>query len=200
MKKELLLIFTKNPELGKVKTRLAASVGDQIALDIYNFLLNHTHKITQNLSCEKAVYYSDKVDYNDMWKENEYQKYQQKGAGLGERMQHAFTNSFKNGYKKVVIIGSDIFELHSYHIDEAFKKLDTNDVVVGPAKDGGYYLLATKILHPKLFKNKNWGTTTVLKNTMQNLSKVNVHLLEELNDIDIIEDIENHPTFAHFLN
>jgi len=200
MKKELLLIFTKNPELGKVKTRLAASVGDQIALDVYNFLLDYIHKITQNLSCEKAVYYSVKVDYNDIWKENEYQKYQQKGAGLGERMQHAFLNSFKNGYNKVVIIGSDIYELHSYHIDEAFKKLDANDVVIGPAKDGGYYLLAMKTLHPKLFKNKDWGTTTVLKDTMQNLSKANVHLLEELNDIDRIEDIQDNPIFTHFLN
>jgi rSAM/selenodomain-associated transferase 1 len=199
MTKNLVLIFTRNPELGKVKTRLAKSVGNETALEIYKFLLNKTKEVTQNLDCNKAVYYSVKVRENDIWDENSYQKHQQEGIDLGIRMQHAFKNSFDTGYKKVIIVGSDLYDLTPNHINEAFNKLDTNDVVIGPAEDGGYYLLGMKTLHPNIFENKDWGTSSVRKDTLKDLQEVNVHLLDELNDVDVIEDIENHPAFTHFL-
>ena len=71
--KELLFVFVRNPELGKVKTRLAVTIGNQKALDIYIFLLQHTKQVTQNLPCDKAVYYSVKVKENDFWNEDSYQ-------------------------------------------------------------------------------------------------------------------------------
>ncbi len=200
MSKNLLLIFTRNPELGKAKTRLAKSVGDETALEIYKFLLNRTKEVTQDLSCDKAVYYSVKVRNNDIWDAKVYQKHQQEGEDLGFRMQNAFQNSFNIGYDKVMIIGSDLYDLTPNHINEAFNKLDNNDVVIGSAEDGGYYLLGMKNLQPNIFENKAWGTETVRKDTLNDLQKVSVHLLEELNDVDVIEDIENHPAFQKFLN
>ena len=199
MSKNLLLIFTRNPELGKTKTRLAKSIGNETALAIYKFLLHKTNQVTQNLLCDKAVYYSVKIRRDDIWNEKIYQKHQQKGEDLGIRMQNAFQYAFDTGYKKVVIIGSDLYDLTENHINKAFQKLDTNDVVIGPAEDGGYYLLGMKTLQAAVFVNKNWGTSTVRKDTLKDLEKVNVHLLEQLNDVDVIEDIENHPAFAHFL-
>jgi rSAM/selenodomain-associated transferase 1 len=199
MSKNLLLIFTRNPELGKAKTRLAKSVGDETALEIYKFLLDKTKEVTQNISCDKAVYYSVKVRDNDIWDTNIYQKHQQKGEDLGIRMQNAFKNSFDAGYEKVMIVGSDLFDLTPNHINQAFDKLNTNDVLIGPAEDGGYYLLGMKKLQPNIFQNKEWGTSTVRKDTLNDLQKVTVHLLDELNDVDVIEDIENHEAFQQFL-
>ncbi|MCH3881863.1 TIGR04282 family arsenosugar biosynthesis glycosyltransferase [Tenacibaculum aquimarinum] len=199
MSKNLLLIFTRNPELGKAKTRLAKSVGDETALEIYKFLLNKTKEITQNLTCDKAVYYSVKIRENDIWNSNIYQKHQQFGEDLGFRMQNAFKNSFEAGYQKVMIIGSDLYDLSPSIIEDAFSKLNTNDAILGPAEDGGYYLLGMKTLQPNIFENKAWGTSTVRAETLNDLKKVNVHLLQELNDVDVIEDIENHPAFQKFL-
>ena len=79
-----------------------------------------------------------------------------------------------------------------------FDYLDKNDVVIGPAKDGGYYLLGMKNLHPSLFKNKAWGTSTVLKNTLDNLKEMDFSILEPLNDIDTFEDLKDYPQLKKF--
>ncbi|WP_271407179.1 TIGR04282 family arsenosugar biosynthesis glycosyltransferase [Tenacibaculum soleae] len=199
MSKNLLLIFTRNPELGKAKTRLAKTVGDETALEIYKFLLNKTNQVTKNLSCDKAVYYSVKVRKNDIWDATIYQKQQQNGNDLGARMQNAFKNSFDTGYEKVMIIGSDLYDLTPKIIESAFLKLNSNDVVIGPAEDGGYYLLGMNVLQPHIFQNKEWGTSSVRKETLANLKDKKVHLLTMLNDVDVFEDIENHPAFQQFL-
>ncbi|WP_298997166.1 TIGR04282 family arsenosugar biosynthesis glycosyltransferase [uncultured Tenacibaculum sp.] len=198
--KNLLLIFTRNPELGKVKTRLAKTIGDEAALDIYKFLLEHTKQVTQNLSCNKAVYYSVKVRENDIWDASVYQKHLQDGNDLGIRMHNAFQQAFSTGYKKVVIIGSDLPELTSEHINVAYEKLNSNDVVMGPAEDGGYYLLGMKKLHANIFQHKDWGTSTVRKDTLNDLQNESVFLLETLNDVDVFDDIKNNPIFNQFLN
>ncbi|WP_299105313.1 TIGR04282 family arsenosugar biosynthesis glycosyltransferase [uncultured Tenacibaculum sp.] len=198
MSKNLLLIFTRNPELGKVKTRLAKTVGDQAALDIYKFLLNHTKEVTQNLNCDKAVYYSVKIRENDIWSTSTYQKHAQFGVDLGIRMQNAFEQAFEKKYEKVLIIGSDLFDLKEKHIEEAFEMLDSNDVVIGPAEDGGYYLLGMKTLYSSVFHNKQWGTSTVRQDTLNDLQNVSVHLLETLNDVDVFDDIKDNATFNQF--
>ena len=197
--KNLLIIFTRNPILGKVKTRLAKTVGDKTALDIYTFLLKKTKEITLDSPCDKVVYYSEKIIKNDIWNCNSFRKEVQFGEDLGAKMKNSFYDAFENNYRKVVLIGSDIYDLESYHINEAFKKLETNDVVMGPALDGGYYLIGLKKMHPKIFDNKRWGSSTVRKDTLKNLEKVDVHLLPVLNDVDVIEDIEHHPAFTKFL-
>jgi hypothetical protein len=199
MSKNLLLIFTRNPALGKVKTRLAKTVGNETALEIYKFLIQKTKEITQNLTCDKAVYYSEKVRENDLWDREIYKKNQQFGEDLGIRMKNAFETSFKNGYQNVVIIGSDLYDLSSQDIEHAFKELEENDVVIGPAEDGGYYLLGMKEPHNNVFQNKSWGTSSVKEETLNDLKNKKVHLLKEFNDVDLFEDIEHHPAFQHFL-
>ena len=199
MPKNLLLVFTRNPELGKVKTRLAKTVGNATALKIYIFLLERTRDISVKVSADKAVYYSVKVRENDIWDASIFQKHQQVGEDLGIRMLHAFKNGFKAGYEKVIIIGSDLYDLTSETIENAIIALENNEVVIGPAEDGGYYLLGMNSLEEKVFKNKDWGTETVRKDTLEDLKDKKVFLLGELNDVDVFEDIEHHPAFQIFL-
>ena len=199
MPKNLLLVFTRNPELGKVKTRLAKTVGNATALKIYIFLLERTRDIAVKVAADKAVYYSVKIRENDIWDASIFQKHQQVGEDLGIRMSHAFKNGFKAGYEKVMIIGSDLYDLTAETIENAFIALKDNEVVIGPAEDGGYYLLGMNSLEEKVFKNKKWGTETVRKNTLEELKDKKVFLLGELNDVDVFEDIEHHPAFQTFL-
>jgi len=196
--KKLLIIFTRNPELGKVKTRLSKSVGDIVALDIYQFLLDKTKEVTQNISADKVVYYSEKIAENDLWNSSLYKKEVQFGDDLGVKMEYAFQTAFENNYEKVLLIGSDLYDLEPSHINEAFEKLKNKDVVIGPTLDGGYYLVGLKKNYPEIFKNKRWGTSSVIKDTLKNLEKVDVHLLPILNDVDVVEDIEHHPAFTKF--
>jgi rSAM/selenodomain-associated transferase 1 len=199
MSKNLLLVFTRNPELGKVKTRLAKTVGDKTALEIYTFLLERTRDIAAKVASDKAVYYSVKIRENDIWDATIFQKHQQFGEDLGLRMLHAFKNGFKAGYEKVMIIGSDLYDLTAETIENAFIALENNEVVIGPAEDGGYYLLGMNSLEEKVFKNKDWGTEKVRKDTLEDLKDKKVFLLGELNDVDVFEDIEHHPAFQIYL-
>ena len=189
---DLLMIFTRNPELGKVKTRLAADLGDEAALQLYRVLLQHTFQVTKDLDCDKAIYYSEAIPKNDLWENGDFQKKLQQGRDLGERMEMAFKNAFFDGYSKVVIIGSDLYDLQEEDLKKAFLALDKNDVVIGPAQDGGYYLLGMKKLNSGLFQKKKWSTSEVLEQTLQDLKNQQVALLEPRNDIDTIEDLDQH--------
>lgn len=197
--KELLLIFTRNPELGKVKTRLAKGVGEQHALTIYKKLLSHTHDQVKVLPVTKRVGYSNRVHDNDLWENELFEKFAQEGDDLGIRMEAAFKQGFTDDYEKIVIIGSDLYDLKTAHLEAAFAALDTHDAVIGPALDGGYYLLGLRNLVPAIFYNKDWGTTTVLADTKEDLKNKTVHYLETLNDIDYAEDLEGYPEFASYL-
>lgn len=192
MSKNLLMIFTRNPELGKVKTRLAKTIGDKNALFIYKILLQHTVNVTQDLACDKAVYYSVKIRENDLWDASMYQKLPQHGEDLGIRMKNAFADAFAKGYEKVIIIGSDLYDLRPHHIEKAFDELEKNELVIGPSEDGGYYLLGMKTLHEAIFHNKAWGTETVRQDTLNDLQGKRIAFLEELNDIDVYEDLKKH--------
>ncbi|MCH9660232.1 MAG: TIGR04282 family arsenosugar biosynthesis glycosyltransferase [Bacteroidetes bacterium] len=191
MNKNLLLIFTRNPELGKCKTRLAAAVGEQAALNIYKFLLQHTVNITQDLPTSKEVHYSVAVRNNDIWDETIYTKKQQHGDDLGLRMSHAFLQGFDEGYENIIIIGSDMYDLTQKELEEAFEALETNEFVVGPAQDGGYYLLGMKRHLTALFVNKAWGTNTVLADTKKDLIGRVVKFLKIKNDIDVYDDVKD---------
>jgi len=197
--KDLLLIFTRNPELGKCKTRLAAKIGDVAALEIYTFLLQHTVNVTQKLMTDKQVLYSEELWENDIWDHTLYQKRLQHGLDLGERMMNAFLDGFQSDYEKIIIIGSDMYDLSQADLEFAFSELEEHDFVIGPAEDGGYYLLGAKKLHPNLFKNKKWGTETVLDATLQDLTKENYALLPVKNDVDHYEDIAHLEAFQPFL-
>lgn len=195
----LLLIFTRNPELGKCKTRLAATIGDQAALNIYNFLLEHTHNITHKLACHKQVWYSEDIWENDIWDATFFEKKLQKGQTLGDRMALAFKKGFAAGFHRIVVIGSDMFHLSAKDIDDAFNQLLDNDYVIGPAEDGGYYLLGMNTYNEDIFKNKQWGTDTVLQSTLKDITNDSCVLLEERNDIDLYDDIKDIDAFQPFL-
>ena len=195
----LLIIFTRNPELGKCKTRLAATTGVESALEIYKFLLQHTVKITKDLEVDKQVHYSVKVRENDIWDSSVYTKKQQRGKNLGARMNRAFKQAFDAGYKKVIIIGSDMFDLSQQDIELAFKELEDHDFIIGPAEDGGYYLFGMKSLNSSVFLNKKWGTDTVLAETLEDLKTENIKQLEVRNDVDYYEDIKDIEAFKKFL-
>ncbi len=199
MSKDLLLILTRNPELGKCKTRLAAKVGDQTALDIYKFLLDHTVSFTKDLEVTKWVYYSEKIWKDDIWNPKTYHKKLQKGKDLGERMLNAFKEGFEAGFENIIVIGSDMYHLNQTDLENAFSKLNNHDYVVGPAEDGGYYLLGMKTLNETLFLGKEWGTDSVLTDTLKDLKSEEVALLDEKNDIDYYEDIKDIKAFEPYL-
>ncbi len=187
----LLIIFYRNPELGKVKTRLAKTIGDEKALAIYIKLSSNTRQITEGLAVNKVVYYSHFADTEDHWPNASYQKRVQHGNDLGEKMSNAFADAFGNGYQNVCIIGTDCFELSSSIINESFAKLKNNDAVLGAAADGGYYLLGMKKWHPEIFQNKNWSTDSVSADTISNFKNLKLSFaeLEILTDVDEEKDL-----------
>jgi hypothetical protein len=195
MNKDLLLIFTRNPELGKVKTRLAATIGDEAALQIYEFLLDHTLEITRDLGVTKHVYYSETIWENDIWDASVYEKKLQAGNDLGARMKNAFESGFKEGFEKIVIIGSDIYDISSEDVQNAFSALNSHELVIGEAQDGGYYLLGMNRLYTGLFENKEWGTNTVFTDTVSEIEDRSVFYLPIRNDIDVYEDLLDHEIF-----
>lgn len=187
----LLMIFAKNPEIGKVKTRLAKSIGEEKALMIYLKLLEHTHAVADRVFADKAIFYSSKVQEFDILDYYKFPKFLQKGADLGERMERAFGQAFAQHYEKVVIIGSDCYELTADIVEDAFAALDDSNVVLGPAQDGGYYLLGADRHYPHLFKNKKWSTSDVLLDTILDLKKLKLSytLLPTLSDVDEEKDL-----------
>ncbi len=189
--KDLLIILVENPELGKVKTRLAKTIGDERALETYLSLLTHTYAITNALYCDKAVFYSNSVKENDFWETAGYEQHLQKGIDQGDHMINAFKMGFKRRYKNVVIIRSDCYELSKAIIQEAFNELDEHSVVIGPATDSGYYLIGMTILYKELFKNKEWNSENVLLDTMIDLKKLDLSfkLLKTLTIVDEEKDL-----------
>ena len=199
-KENLLIIFTKNPVQGKVKTRLAKGIGDKKALEIYKFLLKHTKDVTSKLKVNKQVYYAWNIAENDIWDNGGFQKRLQVEGDLGEKMEAAFKAGFDEGYKKIIIIGSDLYDLNETDLEEAFKELETHDYVIGPAEDGGYYLLGMKSLNSDLFSNKAWSTSRVFEQSVQDMQEGTYKALPLKNDIDTLEDIQDHPAFQKIIN
>ena len=197
---QALLIFTRNPEIGKCKTRLAASIGDAAALAIYTFLVEHTARVARSLEhTDRHVYFSEPPGDGRIWEPETFASHIQQGKDLGARMQRAFEKAFETGYKKVVIIGSDLYDLGPDDLKAAFASLDTHQAVVGPATDGGYYLLGLTAMVPALFRGKAWSTDTVLEATLRDLEGIPTFLLPPRTDIDRYEDIAGNPVFEPFL-
>ena len=187
-----LIIFVRHPELGKVKTRLAKVIGDEKALKVYQLLLQHTREVTLPLNCRKFIYYADGIAEHDSWSDPGYTKRQQFGEDLGLRMANAFKELFEQGFKRVLIIGSDCYQLQTTILDHAIAVLNDYPVVIGPAFDGGYYLLGMSSFIPELFKAIRWSTDQVYKQTIANLTTLSQPfiLLEQLHDVDEAADLE----------
>ncbi|MBI1287337.1 MAG: DUF2064 domain-containing protein [Flavobacteriales bacterium] len=185
-----LIVFVKNPVLGNVKTRLATDIGNAKALEVYMQLLKVTRNSAEKANCTRHVFYSDEIE-SDAWDDDAFNKFVQEGNDLGKRMKNAFEQIFALGAEKAVIIGSDCPELTTEIIEEAFNILELKDVVLGPAKDGGYYLFGMKRLLPFLFEGKEWSTDSVLSETIQDLkeNRLSYGMLTELSDLDTAEDL-----------
>ena len=188
MSKNLVIIFVKNSILGKVKTRLAKSIGNVGAFNIYSELVAITEKASTKINTDKHIYFSDVINPS-IW-ENE-KKFIQKGENLGMKMQHAFQNGFDKGYENIVLIGSDLPTISKEVIEAGIANLKNNDVVFGPAEDGGYYLIGMSKMHASIFENKPWSKNNLLAITLQELKAQNqsVGLIDTLNDIDTFEDL-----------
>ena len=191
MSENLVIIFVKNVTLGKVKTRLAKSIGDDEAFNVYQYLFNITESESLKVkNSDLHIYFSDKI-IESVWPKKE--KFIQSGNDLGERMMNAFEFGFKKDYKHIIGIGSDLPDLKAELLDLAIKKLKTSDTVIGPSFDGGYYLIGMKKFMPFLFQNKPFDENNLLKITAKEILQKGYSLdkLTLLNDIDNIEDLKN---------
>lgn len=188
-KKRALLIFIKNPIKGVVKTRLAKTVGADKALEIYKALLAHTRSVALAVETNRLLFYHQYIPEKDDWSNLDFNKQLQSSGDLGQRMLLAFQQAFAH-HDKVIIIGSDCPTLTPKILQAGFTALDTHDFVVGPAEDGGYYLLGMNSLEPILFENMEWSTDQVLSTTLSRIRglKKSVCLLPTLNDVDTEED------------
>lgn len=184
-----IIIFIKNPALGKVKTRLAATIGDEAALAVYHKLSQRAREVALALDVPRHLFYSDFIDGNDAWDNALFIKKQQAGQDLGERMHLAFVDTLQTAHK-AVIIGSDCPLLTPEIVQLALDQLDQYPFVLGPALDGGYYLLGMRKSTPGLFENMEWSTENVAKITLERMAEngASCYLLPALPDIDVEED------------
>ncbi|AAM72643.1 MAG TPA: glycosyltransferase [Chlorobaculum sp.] len=188
---ELLIIFSKNPVAGRVKTRLASAIGDAEALRIYEQLRELTKQATTGINASKAIAYSDFIPNTDLLLAPDTEAWLQQGSDLGERMHRAFVKGFSLGFSRVALIGTDCPELSPFILDLAFRKLDACDVVLGPARDGGFYLAALKQPFPELFLGRTWSTSSVLNDSQRIIREHgrSCDLLPALSDIDTFDDL-----------
>lgn len=188
-KENALLIFQKNMILGKAKTRIAATVGDKRALEIYAILIRFTHKVVKDVDAKKIIYFSDYIEEVSSYGKD-YSLMVQNGENLGRRMSNAFEEVFKQGFKKVIVIGTDCGELKPEIIQKAYDLLEFSDTVIGPAEDGGYYLIGMKKANPTIFQRIDWSTEKVFTQTIQRIKNTGLtnDLLPTLVDADTYED------------
>ena len=185
-----IIIFLRAPELGKVKSRLAATVGDQKALEIYNALTKITLEVTLAVRSDRFLYYHPHIaDIPLTLPTDAFQKSLQHGHALGTKMKNAFEAVLRR-CEAAIIIGTDCPYLTSQILSKAFDLLQKSDVVIGPAKDGGYYLLGLKHPAPQLFAGIPWSTEQVFDLTMIKIRELGLScaILETLSDIDYEED------------
>jgi len=194
MKKTAIIIFIKNPDLGRVKKRLAKTLGDEKALDIYKEMLEHTQNITKALSVDKYLFYDRVKDMHDSWQNDVYHKEVQTSSYMSTRISSAFKKIFAKGYERVVIIGSDCLELDERMIRLAFRQLEHFDTVVGPTKDGGFYLLGMNEFTPEIFKVQSWGTSSLTTNIVRVIHTLHktVFMLSELAGIVTVDDLNDN--------
>ncbi len=186
-----LLIFVKNKVLGKVKTRLAKTIGDKKALYIYRALLHYTSMVSAKVNALRKVYYSSFIVSNDEFESDLFEKRLQASGNLGDKMYEGVKEAFGEKAKKVIVIGSDCYEINETIIQEAFNALSNHDYVLGPANDGGYYLIGMKKRNKEVFENVVWSTENVLLDTILNIKKQNktYYLLPTLTDVDEEKDL-----------
>jgi rSAM/selenodomain-associated transferase 1 len=186
-----LIVFVKAPRPGLVKTRLAAVMGPAAAAAAYRSLAETLFsRLPTTADVELKFTPADAAAEILPWIRPKWRLSPQSAGGLGDRMSNAFADAFARGAKRVVIIGSDCPYLDSGDLDEAYNLLQDHDVVLGPAGDGGYWLIGLQRPQPSLFQSIPWSTETVLSATLAAADHwgLRVGRLRELDDIDTAED------------
>jgi uncharacterized protein len=194
MSADALILFLKRPAPGEVKTRLVPDLGPAAAAELYRVLAEAEVRGTAPRSGEyrRLFFYAPPEAGPEMesWFPGETWV-AQSGADLGQRMSDAFEEAFRRGARRAAIIGSDVPWVSRETVAEALRGLERQDVVVGPAEDGGYYLLALDRPRPELFRGVRWSTASVLEATLERAAAqgLGVGLLDRLPDVDTIEDV-----------
>jgi hypothetical protein len=191
-----LIIFTRYPEPGKTKTRLIPALGPEGAADLQRQMSEHTLSWARKLENISAVSLEVRYEGGDedrfrQWFGSDIPFFHQGNGDLGARMARAFEEAFQAGMGRVIIVGTDCPDLRDGFVREAFAALHHNDIVLGPAKDGGYYLIGLCRVIPQLFGKIPWGTAEVLPKTLEIAEdmKLRVFLLDPLGDVDRPEDL-----------
>jgi uncharacterized protein len=189
-----ILIFVRAPVAGRVKTRLAREIGAEAALRVYRRLAEHAvtrARAADGASLRIHVTPAEAGDAVRAWLGEGAQYLPQADGDLGERMRLAFEAAFAAGFRRVAIIGSDLPDLSSEILRSAFALLDTHAAVLGPARDGGYYLLGMREMIPGIFDGVPWSTPAVLDATRARLraAGASVAMLETLADVDEAADL-----------
>lgn len=188
----LLIIFTRYPRAGHVKTRLIPALGERGAMLIHRKMVEYTMAQACHFKGSIEVCYTG-GSLKEMKKWLGYQLLyrEQKGASLGEKLSKAVIEAFTEGFKKTVIIGTDCPSLTIEHINKAFLLLDSSELVLGPAVDGGYYLIGLSSYHQELFQNISWGSDKVYRQTLRAAEKLTLKtaIMEKLADLDRPADL-----------
>jgi len=193
-----LLVFLKAPRPGFAKTRIAATLGDAAALDIHKELVTGTLArvagAPDEIDVELRFAPDDAATEIEPWLRPGWRTVPQGGGDLGARMSRAFEDTFADGCTGVVVIGTDCPDLTAEDLRAAWDALIDHDVAVGPAEDGGYWLLGTSAPRPALFAGIAWSSSTVLAETLSiaRAEGLSVRLLRRLNDVDTAQDWERH--------
>jgi rSAM/selenodomain-associated transferase 1 len=195
MSSNALIVFGKDPVKGKVKTRLAQTLGNDFANRLYKMCVENTLNELRKLDSNYNVYlFSDsgKLQVNKL-NEVGFIFRKQNGNDIGEKMKNSFKEVFSCGFCKAILIGTDIPDISCKIIEKAFNLLDESDVVLGPAKDGGYYLIGMKERYDFLFSGIDWSSREVLSQSLFKVKKKGkrTKILEKLNDIDTKTDLED---------
>ncbi len=196
-KPDALIIFTKFPHPGKVKTRLAATIGHEKAIKFFKVCAENIFNIAHGLnkSIETYLFYQSTKNLQAIkkWIGKEFTFLPQSGGDLGNKMTKAFEKVFEKGKSKAIIVGTDIPDIDSNLLRDAFKALDSHDIVIGPSYDGGYYLLGMKKFIPGLFVNIEWSTDSVYNSTVKIINNLNYNYFElpRLHDVDTEMELLN---------
>ena len=188
-----MIIFARFPELGKVKTRLAATTSNEFALEFYKKclenLLTEMQKLPRDIVI--SIYCTEKVSEMKELYGDRFQYFLQCEGDLGVRMHHAFKQQLEHS-NKAIIVGSDIPSLQVKHLQQAIDSLDICESVIGETFDGGYYLLGLKKADPTLFHSMPWSTDKVSSITKKRMSESSLKFseLEVLRDVDTEEDLK----------
>lgn len=183
-----LVVFLRLPDKGKVKTRLAATLGEEAALEIYKKLVYITLDTVTRSGIPAYLFYTDGLPPAGE-RDPRFSYHIQLDGDLGTKMADALSFVLSL-HKKALIIGSDCPDLTPEILHACCRSLDEKDIILGPAGDGGYYLLGCSELHPVLFADIEWSTSSVLDQTIEKIMEANLSygLLERLHDIDRAED------------